>query len=162
MLRIGFLVSLPSVGALADATSLRVALLTVVLAGVGALVLGRALPGRTGWAAGRLSGEDAGTAAAMALRNAAVAAAGQWVDPDDGIRYPAGEVHGWERGRNETVCGLSLSRSRLARFPHVSWADVQPESGRHAEEVQDVCRRCRAALGGRRDDRGWTRTNPRP
>ena len=67
-----------------------------------------------------------------------------------------------ERGRNETVCGLSLSRSRLARFPHVSWADVQPESGRHAEEVQAVCRRCHAALGGRRDDRGWTRTNPRP
>lgn len=98
----------------------------------------------------------------MALRNAAVAAGGQWVDPDDGIRYPSGEVHAWERGRNETVCGLSLSRSRLARFPHVGWADVQPESGRHAEEVQEVCRRCRAALGGRRDERGWTRTNPRP
>ena len=103
-----------------------------------------------------------GTDELMALRNAAVAAAGQWVDPDDGIRYPSGEVHAWERGRNETVCGLSLSRSRLARFPHVSWADVQPESGRHAEEVQAVCRRCHAALGGRRDDRGWTRTNPRP
>ncbi len=58
----------------------------------------------------------------MALRSAAVAAGGQWVDPDDGVRYPSGEVHAWERGRNETVCGLSLSRSRLARFPHVSWA----------------------------------------
>jgi MFS family permease len=46
LLRIGFLVSPPLVGALADATSLRVALLGVVLAGVGALVLGRALPGR--------------------------------------------------------------------------------------------------------------------
>ncbi len=50
VLRIGFLVSLPPVGAPADATSLRVALLTVVLtvvlAGVGALVLGWALPGR--------------------------------------------------------------------------------------------------------------------
>jgi MFS family permease len=46
LLRIGFLVSPPLVGALADATSLRVALLAVVLAGVGALVLGRALPGR--------------------------------------------------------------------------------------------------------------------
>ena len=98
----------------------------------------------------------------MRMRNAAVAAADQWTDPDDGIRYPAGEVHAWEQGRNETVCGLSLSRSRLARFPHVSWADVQPESGRHAEEVQAVCRRCRAAQGARRDDRGWTRTNPRP
>jgi len=66
------------------------------------------------------------------VRNAAVAATDQWRDPDDGIRYPAGEVHAWERGRNETVCGLSLSRSRLARFPHVPWSDVQPESGRHA------------------------------
>jgi MFS family permease len=46
LLRIGFLVSPLLVGALADATSLRVALLSVVLAGVGTLVLGRALPGR--------------------------------------------------------------------------------------------------------------------
>ena len=90
------------------------------------------------------------------------AAGGQWTDPEDGIRYPAGEVHAWEPGRNETVCGLSLSRSRLTRFPHVGWPDVQPESGRHAEEVQSVCRRCRAAQGGRRDDKGWQRTNPRP
>jgi MFS family permease len=48
LLRIGFLVSPLLIGALADATSLRVALLSVVLAGVGTLVLGRALPGRTG------------------------------------------------------------------------------------------------------------------
>lgn len=46
LLRIGFLVSPPLIGVLADATSLRIALLSVVLAGVGALVLGRALPGR--------------------------------------------------------------------------------------------------------------------
>jgi len=46
LLRIGFLLSPPLIGALADATSLRVALLTVVLAGVGALTLGRVLPGR--------------------------------------------------------------------------------------------------------------------
>jgi hypothetical protein len=101
-------------------------------------------------------------AAAVAVRNAAVAAGSSWTDEDDGIRYPAGEVHAWERGHNETLCGLSLSKSRLARFPHVSWADVQPESGRHAEGVQEVCRRCRAAMGARRDERGWTRTNPRP
>jgi hypothetical protein len=86
----------------------------------------------------------------MAVRNAAVAAAGRWTDPDDGVRYPTGDVHAWERGRNETVCGLSLCKSRLDRFPHVTWADVQPESGGHAEEVQSVCRRCRAALGARR------------
>ena len=46
LLRLGFLFSPPLIGAVADATSLRVALLVVVLAGVGALVLGRALPGR--------------------------------------------------------------------------------------------------------------------
>ena len=84
-----------------------------------------------------------GRAAHVAARNAAVAAADHWTDPDDGIRYPAGEVHGWLQGHNETVCGLSLSRSQLIRFPHVSWADVQPESGRHAEGVQVVCRRLR-------------------
>jgi MFS family permease len=43
LLRIGFLLSPPVIGVLADATSLRLALLTVVLAGVGALLLGRAL-----------------------------------------------------------------------------------------------------------------------
>jgi MFS family permease len=43
LLRIGFLVSPPLVGILADAVSLRTALLTVVVAGVGALVLGRVL-----------------------------------------------------------------------------------------------------------------------
>nr|WP_239522540.1 MFS transporter [Geodermatophilus sabuli] len=48
LLRIGFLVSPPLIGALADAISLRVALLAVVLAGVGTLVLGRSLPGRPG------------------------------------------------------------------------------------------------------------------
>jgi MFS family permease len=46
LLRIGFLVSPLLVGALADASSLRVALTTVVLAGLGALLLGRALPRR--------------------------------------------------------------------------------------------------------------------
>ena len=44
LLRLGFLVSPPIIGLLADATSLRVALLTVVLAGLGALVIGRVLP----------------------------------------------------------------------------------------------------------------------
>jgi MFS family permease len=43
LLRIGFLVSPPLIGLIADASSLRVALLTVVVAGVGVLVLGRVL-----------------------------------------------------------------------------------------------------------------------
>jgi MFS family permease len=44
LLRIGFLLSPPLIGLIADATSLRVALLTVVLAGLGALTVGRVLP----------------------------------------------------------------------------------------------------------------------
>jgi hypothetical protein len=43
LLRVGFLVSPPLIGVLADAASLRVALLTVVLAGVGIVVFGGAL-----------------------------------------------------------------------------------------------------------------------
>jgi MFS family permease len=48
LLRIGFLISPPLVGVLADAISLRVALLSVVLAGIGALALGRVLPRTAG------------------------------------------------------------------------------------------------------------------
>jgi hypothetical protein len=79
----------------------------------------------------------------------AVAASSGWVDPD-GVRRPGGEVHGWIPGTNQTVCGLALSRSRLDRYPHVRWADVQPESGRHADEVRRVCPRCAAAARPRR------------
>ena len=43
LLRVGFLLSPPLIGVLADATGLRVALLTVVAAGLGALLLGRLL-----------------------------------------------------------------------------------------------------------------------
>jgi MFS family permease len=44
LLRIGFLLSPPLIGVLADATSLRVALVSVVVAGLGALLVGRVLP----------------------------------------------------------------------------------------------------------------------
>ena len=44
LLRVGFLLSPLLIGVIADAASLRVALLTVVLAGIGALLLGRLLP----------------------------------------------------------------------------------------------------------------------
>lgn len=82
---------------------------------------------------------------------------------DDGRRWPAGEVHGWLPGSNGTVCGLSLSRSRLRTFGGVSWADVQPASGGFAEHVQAVCPRCRAGVEGRTAGRrGWVREDPRP
>jgi len=90
-----------------------------------------------------------------------VAASSSWLD-DDGQRLPAGEVHAWEPGRNETVCGLSLSRSGLARFPHVDWRDAQPDTGGAADRVHDVCPRCAAANGARRDDKPWRRISPRP
>ena len=45
LLRVGFLISPPLVGLVADAASLRVALLGVVIAGIGVLILGRVLGG---------------------------------------------------------------------------------------------------------------------
>jgi hypothetical protein len=95
------------------------------------------------------------------VRGANVAASSEWVDPD-GVRMPGGEVHAWEPGTNQTLCGLPLARARLRRFPHVTWADVQPETGGNADEVRRVCPRCAAATGRRRDERPWTRTDPRP
>jgi hypothetical protein len=44
LLRVGFLVVPPFIGVVADATSLRVALLTVVAAGLGTALLARSLP----------------------------------------------------------------------------------------------------------------------
>jgi hypothetical protein len=94
-----------------------------------------------------------------------VAATGTWVDPD-GVRLPAGEVHAWERGTNQTACGIPLHKARLNRFAHVSWDDVQPETGGNADAVTHVCHRCAAARRGRQErrqgGRSWTRTNPRP
>lgn len=95
-------------------------------------------------------------------RTPSVAASSQWVD-DDGVRMPGGEVHAWEPGTNQTLCGLALSRSLLRRFPHVPWPEADPATGGAADDVRLVCRRCRAAAGGGRDkQRRWTRTNPRP
>lgn len=95
------------------------------------------------------------------LRVAAVAATRIWTDPD-GVRMPAGAVHAWERGTNQTLCGIQLGRAGLVRFAHVAWPDVQPATGRHADEVREVCRRCAAATGTRRDTRPWRRKDPRP
>ncbi|MEU2786585.1 hypothetical protein [Streptomyces sp. NPDC007110] len=98
-------------------------------------------------------------------KNYAVAASGQWTDEEEGRRrLPAGEVHAWEPGLNQTVCGLSLSRSRLSRFAHVPWPDIFPESGGAADRVQRVCPRCAAGAGRRGPDARprWQRVNPRP
>ncbi|MEU9591519.1 hypothetical protein AB0D84_17595 [Streptomyces sp. NPDC048193] len=93
-----------------------------------------------------------------------VAASGRWWDAEDNRWLPAGEVHAWEQGMNQTVCGLSLHRSQLSRFPAVGWADVLPESGGAADAVRRVCPRCASAAGRRGADArpAWRRTNPRP
>jgi len=95
-----------------------------------------------------------------AMPRAAVAATGEWTDPD-GFRMPSGVVHAWRQGTNQTLCSLPLSRTGLHRFPHVEWVDVQPATGRDADRVQEVCPRCASAMGRRRDERPWTRRNPR-
>ncbi|MFH9659798.1 hypothetical protein [Streptomyces sp. NPDC017256] len=94
-----------------------------------------------------------------------MAASGQWTDEEEGRRrLPAGEVHAWEPGLNQTVCGLALSRSQLVRFSGVAWADTFPESGGAADRVQRVCPRCASVAGRRGTDARprWQRTNPRP
>ncbi|GGP82002.1 hypothetical protein [Saccharothrix coeruleofusca] len=93
--------------------------------------------------------------------DAAVAASSRWVD-EDGVRQPAGDVHAWTRGTNQTLCGLALSRSELARFPHVPWADAVwlAQTG---ERSLWLCPRCSAALTPRKErGRSWTRVRPRP
>ncbi len=96
----------------------------------------------------------------MRPNDASVAATGTWTDPD-GFRSPAGLVHAWLPRTNQTVCGVQLTKAGLLRFPHIQWVDVQPGTGRDADEVQEVCRRCAAGMGARRDSRPWTRHNPR-
>ena len=92
---------------------------------------------------------------------AAVAATDSWTDPD-GFRSPAGEVHAWFPGTNQTVCGVPIKKARLGRFSHIDWLDVQPATGRDADQVTSVCRRCLAGTGHRRDEKPWTRADPRP
>jgi hypothetical protein len=93
--------------------------------------------------------------------SAATAASSTWLDPDDGVRLPAGDVHAWVPGTNQTMCGLALSRSRLHRFAHVPFAQVLPESGGAADAVSHLCPRCLAAAGVR-PGRRWQRRDPRP
>jgi hypothetical protein len=92
---------------------------------------------------------------------ASVAATDVWTDPD-GFRAPAGEVHAWLPGTNQTLCGVPIHRAGLRRLSHVDWADAQPATGRDADRVTTVCPRCAAGMGRRRDQRPWRRENPRP
>ena len=96
----------------------------------------------------------------MAARTGAAVAASSQESGEDGARQPAGDVHAWEPGTNQTLCGLALSRSQLMRFPHVPFSRVAEE---RRERSVHLCSRCSAATGrGRRDRRSWTRDLPRP
>lgn len=95
------------------------------------------------------------------VTSASVVATGHWEEPE-GVCAPSGEVHAWVLGTNQTVCGRALSRERFERFPHVSWPDIEPATGRHADRVTLICPRCAAGMGARRDERRWTRVDPRP
>ena len=91
---------------------------------------------------------------------ASVAASSEFVG-DDGVRQPGGEVHAWQPGTNQTVCGLALSRTRLRRFPHVPFDFRGTDVVTAADEIRYVCPRCVAATT-RRGERSWTRTASRP
>ncbi|MEU4424305.1 hypothetical protein AB0F81_27100 [Actinoplanes sp. NPDC024001] len=93
-------------------------------------------------------------------RAASVAASSEFVG-DDGVRQPGGEVHAWTPGMNQTLCGLALSRTRLRRFPHVRFDFRATDVITAEDEVRYICPRCVAATG-RRGERAWTRTAPRP
>jgi hypothetical protein len=85
-----------------------------------------------------------------------VAASSAYVD-DEGVRQPAGDVHAWRPGQNQTVCGVPLSRARLDRFPHVPWADAVWVGQTGAGPVLALCRRCSAAMSPRRGRRRGVR-----
>jgi len=65
---------------------------------------------------------------------------------------PAGKAHAWLPGAGSTPCGLFLNQSRLGRFLHVDWLDVQTESGHGLDRMVDIYARCAAAIRGRRTD----------
>ncbi len=91
----------------------------------------------------------------------ATAATHTWTDPD-GFRSPAGEVHAWLPGTNQTMCGVPLARAELVRLAGVPFEEAQPATGAMADRVASVCPRCLSATGHRRGERRWQRVNPRP
>jgi hypothetical protein len=88
-----------------------------------------------------------------------VAASSEWPD-EDGVRQPRGDVHAWQAGSNQTLCGIPLHRARLGRFQHVLWVDALWLADTTDHQIA-ICPRCGAAAGGR-SRRGWTRRGPRP
>jgi hypothetical protein len=94
------------------------------------------------------------------VRNAATAASSEVIGTD-GVRAPAGEVHAWLPGTNQTVCGLALSRTRLSRFPHVPFDFRATDTLTGDDVIGHICPRCVASTAGR-DTGRWKRVSPRP
>ena len=76
-----------------------------------------------------------------------VAASSEWRD-EDGTRQPRGDVHAWQPGDNQTLCGVPLHRARLSRFQHVLWADALWLADT-TDHTLAICPRCTAAASGR-------------
>lgn len=91
-----------------------------------------------------------------------VAASSTWHDADN-VRQPAGDVHAWRPGTNQTLCGTPLSRARLDRFQHVLWADAlwMAQTAEPGAPIMALCRRCAAAARPRRANTGHSRRTSR-
>ncbi|AEV83062.1 hypothetical protein ACWT_2043 [Actinoplanes sp. SE50] len=100
----------------------------------------------------------------MARVSTAATAASSQVNGPDGSRAPAGEVHAWLPGTNQTLCGLALSRTRLVRFPHQRFDYRASDVTGAGDDIGFICPKCVAATTPRdqRDGRGWKRVAPRP
>jgi len=75
----------------------------------------------------------------------AVAASGEHVDRG-GTRAPRGDLHGWQRRRSETLCGLPVRRARLRAFPDLPWAEAVWTAESTGSRATRLCPRCLAAL----------------
>lgn len=96
----------------------------------------------------------------MSRQLPAAVGSSEWTD-EEGVRLPGGDVHAWQPGTNQTLCGVPLRRAGLSKFPHVLWGDVLWFAGTAPRPVA-VCRRCTAAAGGRSGKRRRKRRGPRP
>lgn len=92
----------------------------------------------------------------------AVAASGEHVDRG-GVRVPRGDLHGWQRRRSETLCGMSLKRARLRPFPDWPWAEAVWTVESTGNRATRLCPRCLSALrtkGPRQSRRRPEKPNP--
>ena len=90
--------------------------------------------------------------------SAAVAASTEWTD-EFGERQPGGDVHAWQPGHNQTLCGLPLHRTALRGFAHVPFDFRPTDIVTTADPIRRICPRCLAAITPR-PHRGRTFRRP--